>query len=140
MEEDINTGDTCQGDPQAQSIAIPPGDSGIPPTRANGEGTSATSTSTHGGIIPTGVNRLRFGTPEPPTIPKHRQHLRRTSKQVYTPLSTGSKLRGPRQPESQLRNSQRRVHVGLKLKRKQRKGANSPHAGDTAAPGPPRIR
>jgi hypothetical protein len=69
MEENINTGDTGQGDPHAQSTTLPPGGSGVPPTGANAEGTTTATASTHGGTIPTGVNRLRFGTPERPTIP-----------------------------------------------------------------------
>ena len=68
MEEDI-MGDTGQGDPQAQSTTIPPGDRGVPPTRANAKGTTAAAASAHGGTIPTGANHLRFGTPKPPAIP-----------------------------------------------------------------------
>ena len=62
-------GDTGQGDPQAQSTSIPLGDRGVPPTGANAEGTSTSTASAQGGTISTGANRLRFGTPKPPTIP-----------------------------------------------------------------------
>ena len=69
MEEDNNMGDTGQGDPLAPATEIPPGGSGAPPTGATVAGATAADASAQGGTPPTGITRLRFGTPEPPTLP-----------------------------------------------------------------------
>jgi len=68
-EEDINMGDTGQGDPPAPETKIPPGGSGVPPTGATVEGAAAACATTQGETQHTGATRLRFGTPEPPTLP-----------------------------------------------------------------------
>jgi len=44
MEDDINMGDTCQGDPHALTIELPLGGSGVPPTGATVESTTAAGT------------------------------------------------------------------------------------------------
>ena len=69
MEEDINMDDTGQGDPPAPETKTPLDGSGAPPTRATVAGAAASCASAQGGTLPTGATRLRFGTPEPPTLP-----------------------------------------------------------------------
>jgi septal ring factor EnvC (AmiA/AmiB activator) len=69
MEENTNMGNTGKGDPLAPETEIPPGGTGAPPTGATGAGAASTCASAQGRTLPTGAIRLRFGTPEPPTLP-----------------------------------------------------------------------
>ena len=69
MEENTNMGNTGKGDPLAPETEIPPGGTGAPPRGATGAGATPACASAQGRTLPTGATRLRFGTPEPPTLP-----------------------------------------------------------------------
>ena len=69
MEDDISIADTGREDYHAHTANLTPSGSGAQPTRATLAGTTITCTTTAGVTLHTGVTRLRFGTPEPPTIP-----------------------------------------------------------------------
>ena len=69
MEDDINTAETGREDRHATTADLPPSGSGAQPTGATSAGTTEAITTTAGDALPTGVTHLRFGTPEPPTIP-----------------------------------------------------------------------
>ena len=75
MEEDFNPADTGHVDRQKSRADLPPSDSGSQTTWTTTAGTSASTSATTiadttlaGMTSPTGATRLRFGTPDPPTI------------------------------------------------------------------------
>jgi hypothetical protein len=148
MEEDINMGENGQGDPHAPTTEIQPRGSGAPPTRATVEGTTTASAPSQAGTMPTGVTRLRFGTPEPPRLFSSRRE------EVQTQATTLSNIKTDSHPSSSREQTQgtksarivsppefsEGVRVGrLKLKRGQRKRSDPPYTGDSATTRPPRT-
>jgi len=68
MEEDINTSDIVCEDRHATRADLPPSGIGAQPTRATSAGTSTVGNTAAGVTLPTGVTRLRFGTPKLPVF------------------------------------------------------------------------
>ena len=70
MEEEIIGEDTRRADRPTRQANLPPnGSGGHAPTRGSSAGAYAEGTTTSGMTPPTAVIHLRFGTPDPPTIP-----------------------------------------------------------------------